>query len=245
MQKKYLKNAAIIIGFAIALSLYIVFEAWSIHKLPTQAQAVLFVMLFFMIVGMFIQWLSNKIFERWLDPVADNVINEMDRIEQGEEGENGICAELYRVLDKDKYTIHRNFKIPHKKFDIDAIVVGSKGIIVFEIKNYTNRMAFNYNDAFVETKSGFKRILSKNDPRNEVDSYCYELQKYFNVSNLRGLPIHKAVAFLKKDVAIILSSKVRVYIISGFNELDKYIATLPDDPRFTPKVCDVINKLLN
>jgi hypothetical protein len=117
--------------------------------------------------------------------------------------------------------------------------------MVFEIKNYTSRMAFNYSDAFVDTKSGFNRIPSKNDPRNAIDGYCYELQKYFNASGLRGLPIHKAVAFLRKDAAIILSSKVRVYIISGFDELDKYIATLPDDPRFTPEICAGINKLLN
>lgn len=245
MQKKWFKNSAIIIGFCIALSVYIIVEAWKIHQLPPSVQTIILFCLALIVFGMFLGSISDKIFVRWLDPLADKVFDEISRLEKGEEGENGVCGELNRILDLSKYTIHRNFAIPGKKFDIDAIVVGPKGVIVLEIKNYTKRMAFDGDKAMVETGNSFRRILPKTDPRNEVEHYSGELNKYFNANGLRGLPIRKAIAFLKKDTAIILSHKVRVYIISGPDELDKYIATTPDDPQFTPEFCEKINNVLS
>jgi hypothetical protein len=129
MQKTYLKNGAIIIGFFLALAIYIDLDAWNIHNMPPSRQTELFIAAFWTFFGFFIYWLTKKIISRWLDPYFDKLFEEIKNVEQGEEGEDGICAELVRMLDKDNYTIHRNFRIPARKYDIDAIVVGPKGIM--------------------------------------------------------------------------------------------------------------------
>jgi hypothetical protein len=105
-------------------------------------------------------------------------------------------------------------------------------------------MAFTKNDAYFESNGELKKISFRNDPRHEVDRYCYDLKNYLSANGLGRLPIWKSVVFLKKDMAIILSDKIGVYVISGFEQLDKYIAGLPVDTRFTPQLCAKINEVL-
>jgi len=240
----WLKFGIILIGLAVVCAADFIWSAWGIKNKPEYFQVLFVFAIFFTALGFFTYWLSEVIEKRWLNPVADKFIEKVRRAELGDEGEDGVCDELARILGSE-YIIHRNFKISGRKFDIDAIVVGPKGVVVFEIKNYTNRIAFDRNDALVETKSGFKRIPTNDDPRNEVEYYCKELKKYFYAKGFGRLPLRKAVAFLKKDMAIILSDRIGVYVINGDERLGEYFASIPNDPSFTPELCAKINNMLD
>jgi Nuclease-related domain len=242
-KKVWIKVGAFFIGLAVICSAILVLGAWDIKNKPKDQQTLILYTLFFIFLGYFLSWLSRKIETRWLDPFADKLIEEARRAELGDEGEDGVCDELARILGNE-YSIHRNFNIPGRKFDIDAIIVSGKGIIVFEIKNPVNRMVFDKNTAYFEKDGELWPLSYRKDPRYKLNGYCYTLNNYLTAKGLGGLTLHKAVAFLKQDAAMIFGEKNGIVVVSGVQDLEKYISTLSNDPRFTPEFCARINTLL-
>jgi len=195
----------------------------------------------------FLGYVSYPLFKKLAnqyDVIENKIFDEINRAKQGERGEKEVFTATQFAL-TGGYTLHKNFHIPGKRFDIDAVIVGPKGIIIFEIKNYTNQLLFVGNEIFVAHGSKLSRVSVDRDPRIEAVWYSKLLQRYLREKGFYGLRVTRAVVFLKKYAALIKKgTKVGVFLVSGIDELDKYLNGLPADPRFTPAFCARINSLL-
>ena len=240
----WVKVGAFFIGLAILCSISLVWSAWEIKNKPAVFQVLFWFAAAFFALGFFTNWLARKIENRWLDPFAEKLIEDARKAELGDEGEDGICAELERLLDKTDYTIYRNFKIPGRKYDFDAIIVGIKGIIVLEIKNRINPTLFANTMSYAEKDGNLITISQKDDSRRKLLYYCQDLERYLSNNGLGKLPINRAVVFLKKESARIIGDKINVWVVCGVQDLGKYLEGIKIDTRFTPELRQKINNVL-
>jgi len=78
----------------------------------------------------------------------------------GHEGEQKVFKELSNILD-DRYTVYPNYIIPGHKFDLDFLIVGPKGLIVVEVKNFSNATVFSENEAVSVKDAGYKKETTR------------------------------------------------------------------------------------
>lgn len=74
--------------------------------------------------------------------VADKLLDDSDAARLGFEGESTVAVWLQELLPQDRYRVLPNVVLPNHKFDIDFVVVGPKGVIVLEVKNFTEQVKF-------------------------------------------------------------------------------------------------------
>lgn len=164
----------------------------------------------------------------------------------GAEGENIVYKELDKILD-DSYYVCRNYQIPGHKFDLDFLVLGPKGLVVIEVKNFSNSTVF-LEDRVVSIKNyGYKQesreLFGKADPRVSLDIHCRYLNNYLNYLGYKNIKIKKVLVFPNDHITIEGSSKT--YIVKKLNELDKYFTSAYLDERFTREFCESIIDKLN
>ena len=194
------------------------------------------------ILGFLYYPLNNKIVNK-LDRIDDKLFNNIKNAELGIKGERLVFSELGKVLPAG-YTLYKNYIIPGRKFDIDALIVGSKGIIIFEVKNLSNNLEIFDNRIFYNIDGqGFPMPINI-DPRLEVDEHCQKLKQFLYKHNVKDLTINKAVVFTKNGSIHINSKKTWIYIINGVENINKYLTGLPIDSRFTPDFCKKIGSIL-
>jgi Nuclease-related domain len=199
---------------------------------------------FYTLFGFFLYPLYQKL-QKKLDYIGDKILDDISNAKRGVEGETFILSKLNELLDKDKYSIHKNFVIPGRNFDIDVVIVGPKGVIVFEIKNYSTPMVFSGSDAFLQVNHELQPISPDRDPREQIKRHSYNLEKYLNYGGFMGVQSNKAIVFPHEYAAVPeKGTKVGVYLISGIENLKKYLDYLPNNARFTSDFCARLNQYL-
>lgn len=198
-----------------------------------------FEMLFVFFLGFLffpIVWkLQGKLIE-----VNDNLQADADAAKLGMEGEKNVAVWLNEHLPKDTYSIISNVQLPGHKFDIDFVIIGPKGIIVLEVKNFSDKVYFS-EDEYFKIIDGQKYFLPvDDDPRVQARRHSDCLKKYFELKGAKGIKISKAVVFIKPD-ACGIEGKMGVFIISGREKLKQYLNSLENCPDYTPDFC---NKLV-
>ena len=179
--------------------------------------------------------------------IENEILDKIDISKKGNEGEIKVFSELDRILDKDgPYTVHRNFVIPNRNFDIDAVIVGPKGLIVLEIKNYQHQLVFIDNRLFISTDSKILSPISPDrDPRKELQRHLNVFIQYLAEGGFTEIRMYSALVFSEEyTVSIEKGTKVGTYIICGAKELEIYVNGLPIDLMFTPDLCLRINSFL-
>lgn len=188
---------------------------------------------------------------RWLWKKFDLFLNKTDVsigiAMAGDKGESMVFEELKKVLD-DNYTVFPNYIIPGHKFDLDFLIVGPKGLVVVEVKNFSNSTFFSGDEALMikQSDSAYKqettKLVGSSDPRNKIETHCKVLSNYLNYLDFDNINIKKVLVFAKDHVTI--EGKSNIYIVKKIYELGKYFDSLYVDDRFTPEFCDeMINKL--
>ena len=80
----------------------------------------------------------------------------------------------------DEWNLINNFKMPHKKCDIDHLLIGPKGIFLLETKNYHGKIECD-GDYWNYTKTGRNGGIYKghiNNPSKQLKRNVWELRKY-------------------------------------------------------------------
>ncbi len=186
-------------------------------------------LLFATFIG-FVFYPVNAAFQKRLGEVQDKNLADAASAKLGFKGENIVAGWLDELLSKDHYSILPAVKLPGHKFDIDFVIIGPKGVIVLEVKNYSNKRIF-IEDEYYQVKDGQRYVLSVDfDPRFQVQSHVYYLRKYLEDNGLRDIRILKAIVFPKSDAANVIGS-VGVYIASGFDALKRFFDGVTVDPR--------------
>ncbi len=90
----------------------------------------------------------------------------------GEEGEKEVLETLKETID-DNYIYIRNYTIPNTRIgDIDGLLIGPKGVIIIEVKNYAGVFRVSGQDLYRKLKgdvyklyrrSPFKQVLQQRD----------------------------------------------------------------------------------
>lgn len=204
-----------------------------------------FVILFLMLLGAASCLMGQGLFNM-LDSVFCGVNKNIGISMAGHEGEQKVFKELSNVLG-DKYTVYPNYVIPGHKFDLDFLIVGPKGLIVVEVKNFSNATVFSEDKALSVKELGYKKevikLVGSSDPRNKIDTHCKVLNRYLNYLGFDNIGIKKVLVFAKDHVTI--DGKSKIFIVKKITELGKYFDNLYQDERFTPEFCKELNTKLS
>jgi len=177
------------------------------------------------------------------DKIADKLLDDADAARRGFEGENTVAGWLKQLLPQDSYRVLRNVKLSGHKFDIDFIVIGPKGVIMLEVKNFTEQRCFS-EDEYFQVKNSRKHVLPlKDDPREEVRYHLYYLRKQFESKMPDRVRISKAVVFLNEN-DVIFEGNPGIYIANGFDSLKRFIEGVSEDSKYDDSFYRKIENIL-
>jgi len=191
-----------------------------------------------LLFGLLLKWMTGRINSFFFK--TDQKIGISSK---GHEGEEIVSLEMKNILDE-KYTVYQNFKIPGRKFDIDFLIVGPKGVIAMEVKNYSDRLLF-FEDKIIKVRGeGYTRTVTElygnYDPRNKLKNHCFSLNNYLQTMGLNEIKVRKVLVFINDNNKI--EENPGIFIVQGVNKLKSYFASLYTDEKFTTEFCEKINK---
>lgn len=171
-----------------------------------------------------------------LDNYLDNLLQKIKNGEKGVEGEEVVEKELSSILDERDYKIYKNRKLPGFNFDFDFLVVGPKGVVFLEVKNYDSQLLFSSEGTFQVKNLGLKkettRLLGRNNPRQQLKYHAGLLAEYLRLNGFGNVSIRKALVFVKSGL-VSFDEKVGVYVVDGVGELKRFFDNLYEDGGLT------------
>lgn len=121
----------------------------------------------------------------------DSLIDKLDSLIKGEEGENRVINFLKRHL-SDKYVYIKNYELSNiETGDIDGILIGPKGIILLEIKNYHGLFRVSGQELYRKERGKMRYKLYYKNPIRQIlerEFFLNELLKDNNI-NIKTIPI--------------------------------------------------------
>jgi len=200
------------------------------------------------VLGFLLGVIELKFLEK-LGRFFDKTIFALRNAIKGNLGEKKTFERLSSMLG-DSYRLHRNFKIPNTRFDIDTVIVGPKGIITFEIKNLggsDDKFRFEGNDVYKVKRyqNGnvcFCQLNYLANPVNEALRHNQALEEWLMKNDFEKIKI-------KGALLMVGNSKIEgiehpsIFIITSANGLKDYIDRAFEDSRFTEEYCDKLNRL--
>ena len=231
-----------LIGFILLfVIIYVLYFINNTKRINPESFVVLFSMTIGMLACLFYIWVFKKLDKLFLK--KDININ---KARLGDRGEELVCNRLKEILG-DFYYMYPNFKIPGRKFDVDFLIIGPKGLIAMEVKNSSNHFSFSEKEALKIKGTGYTqeitRLIGNADPRVKLNNHCKSLNYYFYSLGLRGIKSKKVLVFTNGSISI--DGKAGIYIVKKLELLNKYFENLKDDDRFSPEYCAVIVEKLN
>lgn len=201
------------------------------------------------LTGVMETWLLKKL-DEWLDKRIFEIKNAL----KGNRGEKKTFERLSEMLG-DHYKIYRNFLVPGRKFDIDAMVVGPKGIITFEVKNLgTEKDSFRFegSDIYKVTRysNGNECVCKMGDgyktgnPIQEAKRHNQALEEWLMKNGYEGIKVRGAI-LMAGDAKIESLNNPVIYIIQGVDGIKHYMDRTFEDQRFTEEFCAKLNSFLN
>lgn len=203
-------------------------------------------------LGYFIHPYTSKrveSFDQKIDSVYDKfekpLLHQRNIAKRGMDGESIVESWLRDLLPANKYTILPNLVLPQNKSDIDFVIIGPKGIFVFEVKNYSEQLFFTTEDYAVILKDGrIAKQSTENDPREQLKWNARRLETYMKNKGLVNVKTKKALIFPEPNSMTYLGSPV-IYLIDNKESLKRYLSGYAVDPLFTEDYCNKFIKLLS
>lgn len=238
------KNLRELYGFIILILLLNVASLFFSYKKDRVFNSDTLIVLIFMSLGAAVCLLFILMFR-----VLNKYFNKKDKIiniaRVGEAGERAVLNRLKKSLD-DSYSVYPNFKIPGRKFDVDFLIIGPKGVIVMEVKNNSDYYIFTEEEVLKVRGSGYTREVTKlygnSDPRVKLSNHSKSINYHLYSAGIKGVRVKKVLVFIDTKIKII--GKAGIYIVKNLGEIDKYLEGLRDDDRFTLEYCSIVNKKL-
>ncbi len=223
---------------------------WALNRKRWSSITVLNVLLSLPILVLVI-WLVSKTLhwlEDRLDARMDSYQHNWEVAELGNSGEDIVYVELQKLLNPDHNKIYRNVKLPGMTADLDMVSVGTKGITIFEIKNYDNsRIVYTSKDNFYKSREG-KLVIINPDLRSVMSWRAKQLEKYLAEKGADNISIRKAIIYLNTNSVELKEyggNPNNVYIAKGLEGLRQYITNSRIDQKFTPDFCNKVCVVLN
>lgn len=235
--EKYLLTSLLLMFAAISFIYY--FQKFEIPD--SESFIILFSMILGMLMSLFFVWIFG-ILNKFLDKKDNNI----SKAKLGDDGEREVLNKLEKCLDGNYY-VYPNFKIPGRKFDVDFLIIGRKGIIAMEVKNSSSLFTFSEKEALRIKGRGYTQEITKlvgnADPRIKLKNHCKSLNYYLYSIGLRSVKARKVLVFVNSSIKI--EGKSGIYIVKKLDELGQYFESLSDDERFSVEYCTRIIKKIN
>lgn len=256
-KRKYILNATKFWTILAVLLIVLVIDiAWLVHRSKTlnthiwstlSPLAFIISVVMLLAVVLVVTWIMFEIDKR-LDAKMEEYISNYEQAHKGDDGEGLVLKNLRQWLNTDRYKIFPNLTIPGVRSDFDFVVVGPKGVILIEVKNYDTKTIFTYDKALFLSKEG-KLVKLRNDIREIVNWRAGKLEKYFAERGLNNIKVHKVVVFVNPDSVSIQGdweNKYKVFVAQGMPALGNYLANPYINKNFTQdyvvRICEAINK---
>ena len=181
-------------------------------------------------------------FLKWQDRFQDKTMKQINHSYLGYVGEKFLLDWINELLDE-RYKRFPNFKIPGTNFDIDLVVVGPKGLFLFEVKNSANPIAFFDTEAFIMDDNYNPISPLPFNPLEEVKRHTNALTNYLELNNYKEIWIHPCLVMVGGKIKIV--GKPKIFIAANQKNLNKYINDLPKDSKYTDEFCNEVSKLLS
>lgn len=246
IKKHRIKKYSVFISVFLTAIVLLYFCYQSLNNDPNRFSPIVLIQVSSMIAGIILYLICKWLFGK-LDSYIDRIDINLGKAMAGDKGEVMVFEELKKVLD-DSYTVYPNYIIPGHKFDLDFLIVGPKGLIVVEVKNFSNTTFFSEDEAMIikQFDSAYKqettKLVGSADPRNKIEAHCKILNNYLSYLEFDNINVKKVLVFAKDHVTI--EGKSNIYIVKKIYELGKYFESLYPDDRFTSEFCEEINEKL-
>jgi len=157
----------------------------------------------------------------------DSVVKEIENFRYGEEGEKAILKTLRDTMDS-SYAYIPNYTIPNTKIgDVDGLLIGPKGIVILEIKNWSGVFRISGSDVYRRIKRDIFKLYCKSPFKQIVQQEKY-LEKFLNEKGIdvRTVPV---IVFTERGKIYAFSGQTGVYITEQ-NKLANHLFKLPPIP---------------
>jgi hypothetical protein len=172
--------------------------------------------------------------------IAQSLQEDLEFFKYGKEGENKVLQILEESLD-DNFTYITNYVIPNTRIgDIDGLLIGPKGIVILEIKNYAGIFRISGEDMYRKLKGDVYRLYKKN-PFEQIMKQKEYLDKFLYEKGIDVKITPIVVLVYGKINAITVPTKV---LITEANQLPNYIFELPLIPEWNPELPNKIIQVL-
>ncbi len=256
-KRKYLINATKFwTVFAVLMVLLLLDIAWLVHRAKTlnthiwatlSPLALIISVAMLLAAALVVVWILLQVDKR-LEAKMEDYISNYEMARKGDDGEGLVLKNLQQWLSADNYKIFPNVTIPGVRSDFDFVIVGLKGVILLEVKNYDTKTVFTYNKALYRSKEG-QLVKQKTDIREVVNWRAEKLEKYLAEQGLNNIKVHKVVVFVNPESVSMQGNwenKYKVFVAKGIPALGNYLSNLYTNKVFTAdytsKVCAVLNK---
>ncbi len=149
------------------------------------------------------------IFVALKNPIEDLIDEYKDYI-YGKEGEEYVEKILSETLN-DEYSYIRNYIIPNTRIgDIDGLLVGPKGIIVIEVKNYAGVFRISGGDMYRRLRGDIYKLYRKSPFRQTIQQRDY-LKRFLREKNF-DVPIAALIVLVDGKISSI-SGETKIFVI--------------------------------
>ncbi len=143
---------------------------------------------------------------RYFDPFLENIGN----FRKGKRGEDEVREMLKGSLNDD-YIYIENYLIPNTRIgDIDGLLVGPKGIIILEVKNYQGVFRASGPDLYRRNKGDNYTLYRKSPFTQTIRQKNYFL-KYFKDKGISNVSVGAIIVFPEAKISAI-SGETGVFI---------------------------------
>lgn len=225
------------------------FLPWSLQRLTLLKFTIIDLIFIPPILGLFI-WVLLKVWgwcEKRMDAKIDEYHQAWKNAERGFKGEDLVNVELQKLLNPNEYHIFRNLVLKGRKSDMDFVIVGPKGVVLLEVKNYhDSKDSYTAKHQYYISKAK-KSVEKDSDLREFVGWSAGQLEKYLAENDVDRVNVRRVILYVNPDSVEIKEfggNYNRVYLIKGLNKLGDYLATCKDDIRFTSDLFTKVNSIL-
>lgn len=168
---------------------------------------------------------------------------------KGNSGEKDTFKKLQDILDRKEYKIYPNFLIPipnsQKKFDIDAVIVGPKGVICLEVKNINGKFDFikeeTYKHDYHYGNDCIDLLKENKSPSREALNHRLSLEKWLHKNGFNDIFPRCIILFIDGRVVNKLEP-VGYYVVPGIENLADRIQKLEINPYFKEEICQKLTQ---
>ncbi|MCX7648393.1 MAG: NERD domain-containing protein, partial [Elusimicrobiales bacterium] len=159
------------------------------------------------------------------------LVKKYEKFIQGLQGEKMVFYELLELV-KDGYDLYPSF--PCDKFDIDFILVSTKGLFVIEVKNplkksKDDKIVFSENKLRILYNDGKSSVLNNRDPikqvKNNAECFSFYLKnligKSIDVKSVILFPGFLVEEYIKNDLIVLNPKRFVVFVKSLPDSLSK------------------------